>query len=114
MHRDFKLANLLLHDRVCKIADLGFAKQMMEQELSATILGTYITMAPEVLEKRPYGINADIWSLGVVFYQMLTGKYPYKGMTGSDLLKNIKTKQNDLSNLRISSLAKNFIQGCLT
>lgn len=46
MHRDFKLANLLLHDRVCKIADLGFAKQMKDQDLTDTILGTQITMAP--------------------------------------------------------------------
>lgn len=46
MHRDFKLPNLLLHDRVCKIADLGFAKQMKDQDLTNTILGTEITMAP--------------------------------------------------------------------
>ena len=46
MHRDFKLANLPLHDRVCKIADLGFAKQMKDQDLTDTILGTQITMAP--------------------------------------------------------------------
>jgi serine/threonine protein kinase len=59
-------------------------------------------------------MSADIWSLGVVFYQLLTGKYPYKGSTSGDLLKNIKNKQNDFSNLRISSLAKDFIQGCLT
>lgn len=50
MHRDFKLANLMLHDRVCKIADLGFAKRMNEEELTNTILGTAMTMAPEVLE----------------------------------------------------------------
>lgn len=52
--------------------------------------------------------------MGVVFYQMLTGKYPYKGVSGSDLLKNIKNRHNDFTNLRISPLAKNFIQGCLT
>lgn len=71
-------------------------------------------MAPEVLERKPYGINADIWSLGVVFYQMLTGKYPYKGVSRMDLLKNIKKNPNDFSQLRVSSMAKNFLQGCLT
>jgi len=45
MHRDFKLANVLLHQGVCKIADLGFAKQM-EKKLTTTILGTSLTMAP--------------------------------------------------------------------
>lgn len=46
MHRDFKLANILLHDRVCKIADLGFAKKMDKQDLTNTLLGTGLTMAP--------------------------------------------------------------------
>jgi serine/threonine protein kinase len=57
MHRDFKLANVLLHNGVCKIADLGFAKQMEKsQSLTKTILGTSLTMAPELLEEKPYGL----------------------------------------------------------
>lgn len=46
MHRDFKVANVLLHKGVCKIADLGFAKQMEKQSMTKTILGTSLTMAP--------------------------------------------------------------------
>jgi serine/threonine protein kinase len=47
MHRDFKLANVLLHNGVCKIADLGFAKQMQQgRSITTTILGTSLTMAP--------------------------------------------------------------------
>lgn len=49
MHRDFKLANVLLHEGVAKIADLGFAKQMVKG-LTRTVLGTSLTMAPEVLD----------------------------------------------------------------
>jgi serine/threonine protein kinase len=49
MHRDFKAANVLLHDGVLKIADLGFAKQMDQNSIAKTILGTSLTMAPEVL-----------------------------------------------------------------
>ena len=48
MHRDFKLANVLLHNGICKIADLGFAKQM-DKNMAHTVLGTSLTMAPEVL-----------------------------------------------------------------
>ena len=56
MHRDFKLANLLLHQGVCKIADLGFAKQLGMGSLAITVCGTSPNMAPEVLEEKPYGI----------------------------------------------------------
>lgn len=54
MHRDFKVANVLLHQGICKIADLGFAKQM-SKSVTKTILGTSLTMAPEVLDEKPYG-----------------------------------------------------------
>ena len=53
MHRDFKLANVLLHNGVAKIADLGFAKQMV-RGMTNTILGTSLTMAPEVLGEKAY------------------------------------------------------------
>ena len=46
MHRDFKVANVLIHDGICKIADLGFAKQLKNKKTTGTILGTSLTMAP--------------------------------------------------------------------
>jgi len=66
-------------------------------------------MAPEVLECKGYSFNADIWSLGVVFYQMLFGKYPYFGKNEQDFLKKIKTKPIDFDNVRISEQARDFI-----
>lgn len=57
MHRDFKVANVLLHDGICKIADLGFAKQLdKKKKMTGTILGTSLTMAPELLREQNYGI----------------------------------------------------------
>ena len=50
-------------------------------------------MAPEVLSGLKYGMEADVYSLGVIFYQMLFGEYPYNGMSDDELLKNIKTKK---------------------
>lgn len=79
MHRDFKLANVLLHQGNCKIADLGFAKQMEKKKTTGTILGTSLTMAPELLRELKYGMEADIWSIGVVYYQLLYNKYPFMG-----------------------------------
>ena len=49
MHRDFKTANVLLHNGVCKIADLGFAR-VLEGSSAQSYLGTPLTMAPEVLQ----------------------------------------------------------------
>jgi serine/threonine protein kinase len=50
MHRDLKLANILVNNESCKLADLGFAKKMNETQITYTMVGTQITMAPEVLE----------------------------------------------------------------
>ncbi len=102
MHRDFKLANILLHNGICKIADLGFAKQIQKSSTTQTILGTSLTMAPEVLDERSYGMEADLWSIGVVYYQMIYGRYPYVGLNDFDILKKIKNNRPDYSAVMIS------------
>lgn len=48
-------------------------------------------MAPEVLEGKKYGLEADVYSLGVIFYQLLFGNYPYLGLSDPELLNNIRT-----------------------
>ncbi len=73
MHRDFKLANILLHDGEIKIADFGFSKLLTNEEFTETMLGSPLNMAPEVLGGTQYNMKADIWSIGVVFYEMLFG-----------------------------------------
>lgn len=75
------MENVLLHDNICKIADLGFGKMLIEEDVTRTKLGSNLTMAPEVMEGKPYGIKADIWSVGVVFYQLLYGMFPFKAKT---------------------------------
>lgn len=74
LHRDLKLANILLHDGIVKIADFGFSKILGEEELAATMLGSPLNMAPEVLQNQEYSNKADIYSLGVCYYWMLYGK----------------------------------------
>lgn len=84
MHRDIKPENVLLDSRGrVKIADFGLAKLLglspIEITLTAThqVMGTFHYMAPEQLE-RPLEVDhrADIYSLGVVFYELLTGELP--------------------------------------
>lgn len=75
MHRDFKLANILLHDDNIKIADFGFAKLLNSDDYANTMLGSPLNMAPEVLGGTRYNSKADIWSIGACIWEMLYGKY---------------------------------------
>ena len=85
-----------------------------KSSLTNTTLGTSLTMAPEVLDERPYGFEADIWSIGVVYYQLLYGRYPYTGKSDYEILKNIKGRRPDYKKVQISDHARDFIDKGLT
>jgi serine/threonine-protein kinase ULK/ATG1 len=77
-HRDIKLANILLKkDFQIKLADFGFAKESQNNMFMQTYCGTPITMAPEIIQNKPYDKKVDIWSLGVITYQLVYGKLPF-------------------------------------
>ena len=114
MHRDFKVENVMLHEDCCKIVDLGFGKQFSSlDEVTQTKLGSNLTMAPEVMQRLPYGIKADIWSIGVVFYQLLEGTYPFKGRNIEKIMEKIKQNQILYNKVDLSEEAKDFIKRCL-
>ena len=92
MHRDFKLANVLKHNGIIKLADFGFAKLLGNDNFATTMLGSPLNMAPEILDGREYNNKADIWSIGTCFYELLFGKPPFTAGNIIDLLKNIKNK----------------------
>jgi serine/threonine-protein kinase ULK/ATG1 len=69
LHRDIKPTNILFHNGQLKLADFGFCKELeKEKDLTKTMVGSPIYMAPEVLKGELYDCRADIWSLGVVLY----------------------------------------------
>ena len=98
MHRDVKLANIFLQDDKVVIGDFGFAKQGVD--VTRTKLGTPITMAPELLSStgNSYTSKADLWSIGVCFYQILFGKTPFEAKSYEELKEKVKSMSG--SNLK--------------
>ena len=82
MHRDLKLQNILLTEKSdnaqLKLADFGLAKrQENKEDLFETICGTPIYMAPELQRNENYSEKADLWSLGVILFEMVAGVPPF-------------------------------------
>ncbi|XAR68900.1 Non-specific serine/threonine protein kinase [Bertholletia excelsa] len=93
MHRDLKPQNLLLSttgdNAVLKIADFGFARSLQPRGLAETLCGSPLYMAPEIMQLQKYDAKADLWSVGAILFQLVTGKTPFTGNNQIQLLQNI-------------------------
>ncbi|KAG8516647.1 Mitogen-activated protein kinase kinase kinase 21 [Galemys pyrenaicus] len=90
LHRDLKSSNILLlekieHDDICnktlKITDFGLAREW-HRTTKMSAAGTYAWMAPEVIRSSLFSKGSDIWSYGVLLWELLTGEVPYRGIDG--------------------------------
>jgi class 3 adenylate cyclase/CheY-like chemotaxis protein/predicted Ser/Thr protein kinase len=89
VHRDIKPANLMLREGVLVLTDFGVAKRLdgsAGQTLHGEILGTPYYLSPEQAQGEPVTTRTDLYSLGVIFYEMLTGRRPYAGGTILEIL----------------------------
>ena len=108
VHRDIKPENIMVReDRLVKILDFGLAKlteerapsdpeaatRAMVQTNSGVLMGTALYMSPEQARGLSVDARTDIWSLGVVLYEMLAGRAPFAGPTTSDVLVCILDKE---------------------
>lgn len=92
VNRDIKLENILLDgEGSVKICDFGWAAHLNEEEYRSLRAGTIIYMSPECLRKEPQCCKSDVWSLGVLLYELYHKSSPFKGRTCDDQLKAIFT-----------------------
>src|SRR5687767_11711616 len=92
VHRDIKSANLMVTpEGNVKVMDFGLAQLAGQSELtkSRTTLGTAAYMSPEQAQHQPVDRRSDIWSLGVVIYEMVTGRLPFEGEHEAAVLYSI-------------------------
>ena len=90
VHRDIKSANVLLSaPDLIKIGDLGISTVLHSRQLARTQIGTPLYLAPEVWKKRAYDHKCDMWSLGVLLYEMMTFNFPFIGRNDKDLSHKI-------------------------
>lgn len=106
LHRDLKPANVLVKDGQVKIMDFGLSIRTVDtsQELDPndTIAGTLAYLSPEVLQGEMPTESADLYAIGLIVYEMLTGVYPFDKNNMTNLITEVLTKAPDFSGLSLA------------
>ena len=100
VHRDLKPGNIFRDEGIVKVGDYGLAKFISQTRRSGHTesVGTVHYMAPEVAKGR-YGKEIDIYALGIILYELLTGRVPFEGESVAEVLMKHLTAKPDLSPL---------------
>ncbi|XP_055075507.2 death-associated protein kinase 2 isoform X1 [Misgurnus anguillicaudatus] len=120
-HFDLKPENIMLLDKHAtipdiKIIDFGMAHRFIQDEEYKSLGGTPQYIAPEIINFEPLTTAADMWSIGVITYILLSGLSPFQGETDEETLKNIVAMNYEFEPhhfSQTSNMAKDFIQKLL-
>ena len=108
VHRDIKPENFLLyndgHRIKIKLIDFGFATYCKEDETMNDQLGTPQYAAPEIFEQKPYNFKVDMWSAGVVLYNMVKGTQPFSNREIENIKEQVLHKEINYNGFQNSDL----------
>ena len=115
MHRDIKPENILMGKDNIKLTDFGYAITFEKGDIFNKIVGTVYYLAPEMFNEQIYDERIDIWMIGIVYYEMLTGDTPFTGEEKEEIIYKIiegkyqipKKLSNDTRNNIIDILQAN-------
>ena len=114
IHRDIKPENILFgENNLLKLCDFGWAKEINVNN-RITFCGTMEYMAPEIVGSENYDFSVDIWSLGILLYELIMGHSPFRSQKDRNIVTNIK--KHDLvfdKNKNISKECIDLINGLL-
>ena len=96
IHRDIKPENVLLNEGlIAKLTDFGWSNYILEENERKTVCGTPIYLAPEIIKEKAQDEKVDIWCIGVLLFELITGNVPFQG-------NDIDTLKNNILHLRIA------------
>lgn len=114
IHRDLKPENLLIDaQKKIKLCDFGWSA-MSNDQYRTTFCGTIDYMAPEIANSNAYTYAVDIWSLGILLYELLHGRPPYSGKNEQEKLRKIKSGNAIFFNQNLTDEVKHLIKSLLT
>ncbi|MFW5748073.1 MAG: ATP-binding protein [Chloroflexota bacterium] len=102
LHRDLKPSNVMVVDDVVYVVDFGLATEISpDRGPAANIAGTLAYMPPEVLAGDQPDPRADLYALGVIAYEMISGAHPFHAPSATDLITNIMNREPDIAALDV-------------
>lgn len=112
-HRDIKLENVMIRrDGVVKLADLGLVKNIENKSYTKTgvLLGTAAYMPPEYIKFGDYDHRSDIYAVGIVLYELLTGKRRLENKNGNEIINQLIKTNFTLSKVSLAGVHKKYLK----